>query len=59
MSRSRVVVVGAGFAGYRAARMLSRVARDRVDVTLLNPTDYFLYLPFCRRWPRARSSRDG
>ncbi|MFJ9082037.1 NAD(P)/FAD-dependent oxidoreductase [Streptomyces sp. NPDC102384] len=45
MSRSRVVVVGAGFAGYRAARMLSRVARDRVDVTLLNPTDYFLYLP--------------
>ncbi|MER5442434.1 NAD(P)/FAD-dependent oxidoreductase [Streptomyces sp. NPDC002790] len=45
MSRSRVVIVGAGFAGYRAARMLTRVARDTADVTLLNPTDYFLYLP--------------
>ncbi|MFM9372277.1 NAD(P)/FAD-dependent oxidoreductase [Streptomyces sp. Da 82-17] len=45
MSRSRVVVVGAGFAGYRAARTLSRVAHDRAEVVLLNPTDYFLYLP--------------
>ncbi|KOV66713.1 NADH dehydrogenase [Streptomyces sp. AS58] len=24
---------------------MSRLARDRADVTLLNPTDYFLYLP--------------
>ncbi|MGW1893817.1 NAD(P)/FAD-dependent oxidoreductase [Streptomyces sp. NPDC002004] len=45
MSRSRVVVVGAGFAGYRAARTLSRHYRDAVDITLLNPTDHFLYLP--------------
>jgi NADH dehydrogenase len=45
MSRSKVVVVGTGFAGYRAARILSQRARDKVDVTLLNPTDYFLYLP--------------
>jgi len=45
VSRSRVVVVVAGFAGYRAARTLSRVARDRAEVVLLNPTDYFLYLP--------------
>ncbi|MCQ4208456.1 NAD(P)/FAD-dependent oxidoreductase [Streptomyces longispororuber] len=45
MSRSRVLIVGAGFAGYRAARMLTRVARHTADVTLLNPTDYFLYLP--------------
>ncbi|MET8689922.1 NAD(P)/FAD-dependent oxidoreductase [Streptomyces sp. NPDC004732] len=45
MSRSRIVVVGAGFAGYRTARTLSRLARDRADITLLNPTDYFLYLP--------------
>lgn len=45
MSRPRVVIVGAGFAGYRAARTLARLTRDRADVTVLNPTDYFLYLP--------------
>ncbi|WP_212913776.1 NAD(P)/FAD-dependent oxidoreductase [Streptomyces sp. TS71-3] len=45
MSRSRIVIVGAGFAGYRAARTLSRLSRGRADITLLNPTDYFLYLP--------------
>ncbi|MEV5608723.1 NAD(P)/FAD-dependent oxidoreductase [Streptomyces sp. NPDC052225] len=44
-TRQRVLIVGAGFAGYRAARMLTRVARRSADVTLLNPTDYFLYLP--------------
>ncbi|MER6681441.1 NAD(P)/FAD-dependent oxidoreductase [Streptomyces olivaceoviridis] len=45
MSRPRVVIVGAGFAGYRAARTLARLTRDRADITVLNPTDYFLYLP--------------
>ncbi|MFF5016802.1 NAD(P)/FAD-dependent oxidoreductase [Streptomyces sp. NPDC001165] len=45
MSRPRVVIVGAGFAGYRAARTLARVTRGRALITLLNPTDYFLYLP--------------
>ncbi|WP_327321634.1 NAD(P)/FAD-dependent oxidoreductase [Streptomyces sp. NBC_01210] len=45
MSRSRVVVVGAGFAGFQAARALSRTVRDRAEIVLLNPTDYFLYLP--------------
>ncbi|MEU2063230.1 NAD(P)/FAD-dependent oxidoreductase [Streptomyces sp. NPDC013455] len=45
MSRPRVVIVGAGFAGYRAARTLVRLTRGRADVILLNPTDYFLYLP--------------
>jgi len=39
------VIVGAGFAGYRTARTLSRLMRHKADVTLLNPTDYFLYLP--------------
>lgn len=33
------------FAGYRTARTLARAARGRADITLLNPTDYFLYLP--------------
>ncbi|MGW1035621.1 NAD(P)/FAD-dependent oxidoreductase [Streptomyces antibioticus] len=45
MSRARIVIVGAGFAGYRTARTLAREARGRADITLLNPTDYFLYLP--------------
>ncbi|MGH4029021.1 NAD(P)/FAD-dependent oxidoreductase [Actinomycetota bacterium Odt1-20B] len=46
--RSHTVVVGAGFAGYQTARTLSRLSRHRggnTDITLLNPTDYFLYLP--------------
>ncbi|WP_329049116.1 FAD-dependent oxidoreductase [Streptomyces violaceus] len=45
MSRPRIVIVGAGFAGYRAARTLSRQTRGRAHITLLNPTDYFLYVP--------------
>ncbi|MFE2261415.1 FAD-dependent oxidoreductase [Streptomyces griseosporeus] len=45
MSRPRIVIVGAGFAGYRTARTLARLARGRADITVLNPTDYFLYLP--------------
>ncbi|GGX53191.1 hypothetical protein GCM10010515_20730 [Streptomyces fructofermentans] len=45
MSRPRVVIIGAGFAGYRTARTLSRTARGKADVVLLNPTDHFLYLP--------------
>ncbi|MFI6079786.1 NAD(P)/FAD-dependent oxidoreductase [Streptomyces sp. NPDC051217] len=45
MSRSRIVVVGAGFAGFEAARTLCRSVRDKAEVVLLNPTDYFLYLP--------------
>ncbi|GHC51706.1 FAD-dependent oxidoreductase [Streptomyces collinus] len=45
MSRPRILIVGAGFAGYRTARTLSRLTRGRAHITLLNPTDYFLYLP--------------
>jgi len=43
----RVVIVGAGFAGYQAARALTRHRglREEAEVVLLNPTDYFLYLP--------------
>jgi NADH dehydrogenase len=42
---TRVVVVGAGFAGFHAARTLSRRMPRGVEITLLNPTDYFLYVP--------------
>ena len=45
MSRPHVVVVGAGFAGHQAAHRLSRLARGRAEITIVNPTDYFLYAP--------------
>ena len=43
--RHRVVIVGAGFAGYHAARELSKLAGASVEITVINATDYFLYLP--------------
>ena len=43
--RPRVVVVGGGFAGFHAARALSRRVGGAVDIVLVNATDYFLYLP--------------
>jgi len=45
MARPRIVIVGAGFAGFHAARELDRLAGDQAEVVLVNPTDYFLYLP--------------
>ncbi len=45
MTKPRIVIVGAGFAGYHAAKSLCRLAHGRAEITLLNPTDYFLYLP--------------
>jgi NADH dehydrogenase len=45
MARPRIVIVGAGFAGYHAARRLSRLTRGSADIQLINPTDYFLYVP--------------
>jgi NADH dehydrogenase len=45
VNKARVVIVGAGFAGYHAARTLSARLGERAEVVLLNPTDYFLYLP--------------
>ena len=45
MTRPHILIIGAGFAGYHAARRLSRLARGNADITVLNPTDYFLYLP--------------
>jgi NADH dehydrogenase len=45
MARPRIVIVGAGFAGFSAARELSRLARGSADLVIVNPTDYFLYLP--------------
>ena len=43
--RPRVVVVGGGFAGFHAARNLAKRLGDDAEIVLVNPTDYFLYLP--------------
>jgi NADH:quinone reductase (non-electrogenic) len=45
MARPKIVIVGGGFAGYHAARTLTRLSRGSADIALVNPTDYFLYLP--------------
>jgi NADH dehydrogenase len=48
MSRTtRIVIVGGGFAGYHAARALTRALPPDggAEIVLINPTDYFLYLP--------------
>ncbi|NHD17097.1 MULTISPECIES: NAD(P)/FAD-dependent oxidoreductase [unclassified Actinopolyspora] len=46
MGRNRVVIVGGGFAGYHAAeRLAEETRREEVEIVLVNPTDYFLYLP--------------
>ena len=45
MTRPRIVIIGGGFAGYYAARSLCRAVRGEAEVVILNPTDYFLYLP--------------
>ncbi|MFF0146677.1 NADH dehydrogenase [Amycolatopsis sulphurea] len=41
----RIVIIGGGFAGYHAAETLLRTLRDRAEIVVVNPTDYFLYLP--------------
>jgi NADH:ubiquinone reductase (H+-translocating) len=45
MARPRIVIVGAGFAGFSAARKLAKLSRGSAEIVLINPTDYFLYLP--------------
>lgn len=47
MARTRIVIVGGGFAGFHTARALRHVLPRSadVDVVLVNRTDYFLYLP--------------
>jgi NADH:ubiquinone reductase (H+-translocating) len=44
-AQSRVVIVGAGFAGYHAARELSRLAGASTEIVVINSSDHFLYLP--------------
>ena len=48
MASKRVVIVGGGFAGFEAARALRKIVSKSgsdIEIVLVNPTDYFLYLP--------------
>jgi NADH dehydrogenase len=45
VQRPRIVIVGGGFAGHNAARTLHDELGEKAEVVLVNPTDYFLYLP--------------
>ena len=40
-----MVVVGAGFAGFNAARELSKLVGATSEIVVINSTDYLLYLP--------------
>ena len=41
----RVVIVGAGFAGFNAARELARLAGATTEIVVINSADHFLYVP--------------
>ncbi len=43
--KSSVVIVGAGFGGFNAARELPRLVGATAEIVVINSTDYFLYLP--------------
>src|SRR3954466_14217155 len=47
MAGKRVVIIGGGFAGFKAARALRKALPRESDteIVLVNRTDYFLYLP--------------
>ncbi len=51
----RVVIVGAGFAGFNAARELSRLVGATTEIVVINSTNHFLYLPSTTPARPARS----
>ncbi len=40
-----MVIIGSGFAGFHTAKSLARRTRGEVDIVVVSPTNYFLYLP--------------
>src|SRR3954447_2908946 len=50
---SHVVIAGGGVAGLEAVMALRDIAGDRVRITLVAPTEEFLYRPLCVAEPFA------
>ena len=46
MSKPHVVILGAGFGGmYLAKKLIRQVKKGKIDVTIVNRTNYFLFTP--------------
>lgn len=45
MSKKKVLVIGGGFGGVFAAKALAKLGRDKLDVELINNTNYFVFQP--------------
>ena len=45
MSKPRIVILGAGFGGAFAAKHLTRLFSDQVEIELLNKNNYFVFQP--------------
>jgi sulfide:quinone oxidoreductase len=56
MAVCNVVIAGAGIAGIEALLRLRRLAGDRVRVTVLSPSDEFVYRPLAVLEPFSRGS---
>jgi hypothetical protein len=58
-ARSRIVIIGAGYAGYHCARHLERrLPREAAEIVIVSPTDYMPYtsLPAPGRRRHGRSA---
>ncbi|MEM7283414.1 MAG: FAD-dependent oxidoreductase [Pseudomonadota bacterium] len=45
MKKQRVVIIGGGFGGAFTARALSKIAKDQIEVEIINRTNYFVFQP--------------
>jgi sulfide:quinone oxidoreductase len=45
MMRTKVLILGAGFAGHTAALHLSKLVRKEVDITVVSPGNRFTWFP--------------
>ena len=44
-AKTRVVIIGSGFAGYHTAKSLAKRTKGEIEIVVVSPTNYFLYLP--------------
>lgn len=44
-AKTKVVIIGAGFAGVKVLSKLGRQLKNQAEIILINPTNYFLFTP--------------